>query len=532
MGTLLTRGVLPVIVLLVGWLTNPLMVRADWAVGSLRSINDVLGHVRYLAKLAGKEDLVQQLEPIVKPFLERGIDPKRPLGFAVRQFNLENPPVLLFIPVTSERDFVDLLAGFNLVVAEAKEGIRELPLPDGKKLYLRFAHGYAFGAEAVTTLAGTLPNPPVDLPKENLQNLVALTVRVDQIPSASKQFLFGQLDREMSKDLGRQRGESEAQHLGRTTVINLIRAQVRAFLLETQAMSLVANLDEARHKVVLELRVEPVPGSSLSRQVAAWDQSRSLFVTAVKEAAAYLLVNLSLAPELRQNLNAVLDKSFQEELDKLEGVVKKAVAEKVYRTLEPTLKQETLDAAVMLMGPRNQRYALVGALQVRDGKRLEGLLRDLVKEMPEADRQKIALDHQRVGNVSLHRLELPPLDEEGARLFGSNEAYVAILDQAIFVGLGEQGAEAVQAVLIQAGGGSGQPAPVLDLRVAVSRLAWLSKDDAERLAAAAKKAFSGPGEDTVHLELRGGEVLRLRLEASSLLVKLAVMLSPLDEDGR
>ncbi|HMP58258.1 MAG TPA: hypothetical protein PKD86_02790 [Gemmatales bacterium] len=516
--------------LLAAWLVLPGLARADWAVATLRSVDHLLEQARSLAKLADREDFVQQLEPIVRPILERGIDSKRPLGVAIRRFALDKPPFMLFVPVTSPSDFVELLTGFGLEVGAEVQGTRSVITPDGQKLFLRFAHGYAFAAESAETLREELPDPVTSLPKENLSNLFALTIRTDQIPSASRQFLHGSVDREMAKGLERRPGESDAQHFGKVLATNLLREVARNLILETRSLSLTFNVDDSRRQLVLEARLDPEPGTALAQQIAALGRNQTLFAAAIRESAGHILLHLPLAAELRKNLNALLDRSFQEEVNKLEGVVRKAVAEKVYRTLEPTLKQEVLDAGLFLVGPTDQRYALLGALQVRDGKRIEALLRDLVKEMPEADRQKVALDSDSMSGVAIHRLSLPPMDEDGIRTFGSSEAYVAFLDRAVLVGLGLHGATAVKSAIAQVGSSpSGSGGGLLEVRLAVARLAPLVKEDGDRLAAAAKQAFTAPDQDAIRVELRGGEALHLRVEASAYLVRLAALLAPLGD---
>lgn len=517
--------VLGLALLMASWLVIPGQSRADWAVLTIRSVNDVMGHARYFARLVDREDLLQQFEQIVRPSLERGIDLKRPVGMAVRQFAPDNPPVVFFVPVTGEKEFLEFLTGFGLEAAAEKDGIRQVSLPNGNKAYLRFAHNYAFFAMQPAALADGLLNPMTDLPDDHLRNLLVAQLRLDQIPSATKQFLFGQIDREISKTAAKQKGESEAQFLGRQAAVKVIRSIVQAFLLETQTIVLRINVDEARHQLTADVIVVPKAGTAMSTQVAALAQAQSLFTSVMKDSAAHLAVCLPLAHELRQMLNEVLDSSFQEEVNKLDGVVKKAVAEKVYRTLEPSLKQDTLDLALQLAGPHDNRYALVAAVRLREGKRVESLLRDLVREMPERDRQKIALDHQQLGTVAVHRIELPPMDEDGARVFGVSVAYFAFLDNALIVGLGQEGASAIKSALIQLGG-TPQPSPVVQVHAAVRRLGRLAQEEGERLAAAMNRAFSQPGDDHIRLELRGGPALQVRLEVASKLVKLAFLLSP------
>src|SRR5262249_50409756 len=120
---------------------------------------------------------------------------------------------------------------------------------------------------------------------------------------------------------------------------------------------------------------------------------------------------------------------------------KRQVAEKLYNAILPTLKAGELDAAVELRGPtENKHYAALAALKLKDGQKLEKVLRDLRDQVPQPERDKIKLDAESAGSVKIHRLDVQQqFDEQAKKLFGDNPIYIALRNDALFLTGGEGG---------------------------------------------------------------------------------------------
>src|SRR5690242_17824868 len=85
----------------------------------VRSLDTVLGNVKLFARLAGKEELGNQLEDLIKikagPDGLNGVDLTRPFGLYARASeDLTEASVVGLIPVADEKTFLGLLENLNL----------------------------------------------------------------------------------------------------------------------------------------------------------------------------------------------------------------------------------------------------------------------------------------------------------------------------------------------------------------------------------------------------------------------------------
>src|SRR6476620_332800 len=83
-------------------------------VGQAKSFNDLLDITKSMVKNVGGDAIYKEFEKHVLPDLDPkklpGIDPKRPFGlYGVIDAELSKCRGVLLIPVTSQRDFLDML---------------------------------------------------------------------------------------------------------------------------------------------------------------------------------------------------------------------------------------------------------------------------------------------------------------------------------------------------------------------------------------------------------------------------------------
>jgi hypothetical protein len=134
---------------------------------SFRCADDVLGEVRKVAEIAGRRDLVGQLDGVqllAGPNDYAGVDRKKPFGVYVVRADQTPICVAAFLPVADEKKLLTALPLLKVKVEDDKDGVRTLTTPDGLKLTMRFAHGHAHLAPAATPLPDRLPDPARFLP--------------------------------------------------------------------------------------------------------------------------------------------------------------------------------------------------------------------------------------------------------------------------------------------------------------------------------------------------------------------------------
>src|SRR5262249_30688897 len=127
--------------------------RAQIAVVTVRSVESLLSDTKYVLKLAGQDELIQQLDGMIGLLGDGkgipGIDGKKPLGVYVLEpkNGAPLPPVVGFIPVTKEEDFFDALAKLHLEVSKPDDkGVRSIDVPRGGTVYVRAANGHLYAS--------------------------------------------------------------------------------------------------------------------------------------------------------------------------------------------------------------------------------------------------------------------------------------------------------------------------------------------------------------------------------------------------
>jgi len=397
-----------------GWIVALLLTLAPAAraqgpkqpvfVGTMQSVDALLDSVRYVLKTAGKEDQAQQLDGLLSVYLGndgvKGLDTKRPLGVMLAKVpepaGEGEPPVVLFLPVTKEQEFIDFLQRLNVTASKEEKGLRSVDLPTGQKVYLRFAHNYVFAAQHEATLEGDLPDPAKALPPAAGKNLIALTFRIDQIPAEHRQKALAKLDEEVAKEQDKKENETDAEARGRQAGMAFARTVFASLLEEGREFTLTFDLDRGKNVLNFDATLTAKPGTKLASQLQTFGSARSTFAALANDAAWSGVIRLPLAQELRAKLNDLIDVAVKGEMEKEKSFSKRVIAKKVYETIEPTLKSDVIDVAAALRGPgADSKFVGVFAMKVRDGKKIEQLVRDLVGEMKPDERKAVTLDRPR-----------------------------------------------------------------------------------------------------------------------------------------
>jgi hypothetical protein len=521
-----------------GWLlalafcvSNTASAAAQVASVTLQSLDGWLDAARYSLTMAGHEEQAKQLDGLLEAVLQsdgfKGIDTKKPLGVYLPKFlvNPTKPPLVGFVPITQEKEFLDFLGRLNVTVGSAEKGLRKLEIPTGQTVYLRFDKGYGFVAEAAESLQSVLP--PDGFAKAMPSTCLAqIQLNLDQIPAPLKKLAVARMDAELAKKKEKQAGESQEDYQGRLIGMKLARDFIARLVEDSQGVRWSLSLDKTKHQFAFEAALQAVPGSVLQQEFQQMAKSKTAFAKVLEGAPAALSSHGILHDSVRADLNKLVDAALQAALNKEKSVVKRAVAEKVFQVLEPTLKSATYDSVVALRGGRaDQPLTGILAVQVKHGKQMEQLARELVEEVKGKEREYIHLDAQKVGETSLHVIQGPPEDEKGkeiAEVFGAAKFTLAFQEDAVYLALGKNGPEEIKRALTQASPGTSAPGSqpaAFQLDFHGRAFTRFEKNAGKRKAF--EEALSQPGSDLIRLTVRGGDDLQFRLEVSSQYLKLA-----------
>ena len=514
-----------------GWLLALLLLaaatvpaRAQFVTLTVQGVDELLDTFRYGMNLAGAGEQAKQLDGMLEMFEGfKGIDTKKPWGIYLTGVPARGKDTkgVIYIPVTNEDDFIALLAKVGVSVNKDDGGQRTIDTPFGQKIYMRVKNGYAFLGENDEDLQKALD--PAKFAKALPRGtLFQLHVNLGEVPKPLKAELISKIDEGIAKEKERKEGENEPEFRARLWGQQVARDGFVELINGSQSFELALRVDREKHVAAFEAVLVPVAGSQLAVEIKDMTKASTLFGALTESSLLHGYWSAVLNEKVRKDLNQIIDMAVKEGIEKEQSVLKRAVAEKVYKVLEPTLKMDVIDMAVALrQGSAGEPMTGVAALRVKDGKQIERLLKDFVAEMKEKEKQAIKLDADKAGDVNIHVVALPDHDkghQELANVFGAAQAAIAFHDQAIVVALGKNGVAEVKRVL----GGMGRPTSrsnSLEFELHAKAFTRFEKSDSKRKIF--EDAFREPGSDVFRIVIKGGDKLHFNLQASTHFLKLA-----------
>jgi hypothetical protein len=488
------------------------------AVVRVRSLDALFEVARFGANLVGKGDLAEQLEQMIKN-REDGIDLKKPIGFyGLVGKDLGDAAGVLLLPVSSEKNLLDALNGFNIQTQKGDDGVYTVELPNVPvKTYFRFSQGYAY----VTALKkealdkATLPSPKAVFGAVK-DTLISASIRLDQIPDGIKGVVLDQLDMKLAEAVEKHEPkETPAQKEFRVQVQQELGEEIKALVRDGAAVDVAFDINVKTKKVTLEASLKGKPGTKLSRQIAGLAEQKSLFSGLSADAAMSGLLYLALPEKLRESMGKLVDEEFAKGLKKETDEHKRRLAEKFLKAISPALKSGVLDAGFSFRGPDSGgHYTGVFGLKVKNatdvGRTVSEVLQEAIKGAPAAEREKIKLNALQISGMNVHRLDVQDkYDEKARKVFGDSPLLVAFSDKAFLLAVGPE----AEAALKQAMTANAAAAPLGRLELNYGRLAQAALlDEADRRLA---KKILGSGEAGVlNLTIQGGTTLSIRLDAN------------------
>jgi len=490
------------------------------AVVRFRSLDALVDNVKLIVTLAGNEGLAQQVEGLIKAKIGaqglEGIDPARPFG-AYARFGkgLEDIGGAVLIPIASEKAFLTLLDNLDVRATKEKNDIYKLQTPAPVEVYLRFANRYAYvTALNPTWLEGKLADPEQVLGKDSAT--FSATIRLDEVPEGAKQLAIAQLERGLQSAAKTLPNETPGQQAVRTAAAKEFTNTVVGVLKEGGDVKLAVDVSGKTKELSATVSLTPKPGTPLAQTIQKLGQGSSQFGKLRGANAAFRgLTHVVLPDDVKAGFSKLLDEGAAEGLAKIQDAGKRQQAQQLMDVLMPSLKAGELDGCVQLLGPTgDQKYAALVAIKVKDGVKLGAKLREMVeealKQVPEAQRALVKLDHASAGSIKIHRLDLPP-DQNPVRdlqkTFGETSLYVAFRDDAAFLALGQ---DSLQILKDAIGAAATGPSPLLLYEVDFARLVPIIAPTEDKRVAA-RNIFRDAQDGMARLSLEGGAALRLSI---------------------
>ncbi len=459
-------------------------------------------------ELAGVLFLAQQLG---QDFFT-GINSRKPLGAYLHvNPDLQKSKLVMLVPVSNEAIFLAFLGSVNLQAQRGQDGIytvRQFRIPE--RIAFRFAHGYAhFTIKNMDAIhPKNLINPEKIFSKTDESDF-STVVFLERIPeSLRKQAidLFRTGSENFKKQLPPAKTESEKVYDEKMWEI-MVNLPVKLFE-GGKELSLEMSLKPQEKMVETNLLLNGRKNSQLAADIASMGQIPSLFADLVQDNESTSgLVHLKMPEELLKSFQPVVAELRTKSLKKAKPEDRE-ITEKLFDSLEPTLKAGELDlAGVFQTNADGKTASLVGGLKLVDAQKLENVLREIHKSLPPEDQKRLHFDVAKVNGASIHKLTIHDVlneDDPLRKALGEQPLFLAFQKNALlFAG----GAEARQ-LLEKALRLPPRKAPLFHWQTNLKQtVTFMGTTDLEKELA--DKIFTNQNPGRFLLTLEGGPALRL-----------------------
>jgi hypothetical protein len=497
-------------------------------IGQAKSLNDLLELTKAMVKGMGGPELYKMFEKELLPNLDPrklpGIDPKRPFGvYGLLDAKLENWRGVILIPVTSEKEFLDMLEQFDIKTVKGKEAGTfdvvvppDFPIPVSVRIHKEYAY-VAVGGFDVLDLKVILDPKDVINDKEKAAGYLAL--RLDRITPETKKALHA-IARDQIENLKEMIPEPDLKDAFHSAEKLALR-WLKTLFDEGKEVTLRIDADTKTGDVFADLTVEGMPKSPLAELFAQRKPTTNAFASlAGSDYVQRMFVKAPLfAEEAKEGFAKLIDfgsKEAVKEATRQNAPVEVVqLIEAAFKSLKATVESGEMDLAAAIRGPNKEGfYTAVAAVHCKETAQLEKATRAAVKTLPAREQGYFKFDAGKIGDLSVHEIDLSA--EAGdivLRIFGKGQtAYFAFGKDALYAAYGPDGMK----LLKEAVAAKPAPAAVLDQTADGKKMADLVKrllpDDDPN----AGRAFFGPGwMETMGSGLKvtvdGGDKLKIRV---------------------
>ncbi|QJX00134.1 hypothetical protein [Frigoriglobus tundricola] len=499
----------------------------------VRSVNDLVDKFGYVAGLAGKEDVVAQVREMIKQLTAdgkgiEGIDPKKPTGaYATLTKDIEATPFVILVPIADEEQFLKALkTRLDVTPEKADDGTLKVAVPFINALHLRFTNGYLYVSQKVEGLdAKALITPKAFFAKDD-GAVASVVVHVDRVPDDLKTLFLGQFELSVNEERKKSQSKQNAiEKKSANLVVDAGIGAVKGLIEDGQELSVKVFADPKSDELSAEVTLTAKSGTATAKNITALGRKTSLPAGIVGAGAASVArgnVSVAVTDGMKKDYADLIDLMLAEALKNPPGG-QEELAKQLVGAIGPTLKSGELDASSAFIGPDAKgQYQVIAAFAVKEGKGIEKLLKDVVKQFGPMIEQAgtVKFDVETVGNFSLHSFELQNVDDKLDKVFGTKTIWLAISDTCIAFSVEPDGATIRKGLKAKA-----VPVPVVSGDLAVAKFLPLVRPDLkpDELKALIKDAFgdSPPGgKDTVKFSLEGGKQLSVKFVVKGKAIKM------------
>ena len=525
-------------------------------VANVASVERVLEDVDYLFGSVDRKDMSDVVSGLLGNLGDlKGLDRGKPFGVMVflKPGIVPQPLPIGYFPVTDVASLTRTLELGPVTTKKIAEDRYEI-IGQRRTLYARTIGEYAFVSAEDEALDRDFPNPIESCAALTTRYDVAVDVRPENVPSGMRELFLGVVRNQTQAQLQQRDNEPDAAYAFRKSQGMGNLRLVEAFLKETRSVTLGLDTSSQSHKAVLELVIEALPDTPHLEALQGLADEPSRFTSLLGDEVPISFSINSKIDENAKKQQAELVKAGELQLariltkleqgDSLAGdtpegektpagfepdPVAEATARRIFDPLRQMIEDGNLDAFVQFRGDPEQKFVIIGGMEVKGAAGMEPAVREVIDRVrsanPEVDSHvDIQYGIVDAGGVSLHRIAPHEIENDQKRFFGDELSFYFGFDaNAIWFAIGgAQASSSLDDAITRSKEASlvdrNKPAAPFQMVVTASRFVGLAEDG--RGKDLAHDAFENGG-DTLRIDFRptekGG---RLRLEAEEGFIRL------------
>jgi hypothetical protein len=409
---------------------------------SLKSYDVLKEDLGYLFQASGQPQAAALLDGLLHVVTRgrgpAGLDTSRPLGAMIQDLEAEPLP-LLFVPVSDEEQALALLSQLLPVEKTAGEIFR---VSARRPFFVKLAGRWAFAALKPEQLQVLPPDPLVILGSGSREHHLALTVRVQALPSSLRQTVEAGLLSLQNQEVVRRPGQSSEHHHGQLAGQRLSSQvtipSIRRFLAEGKEVRLGVSLSRPERRAVIDLTATAIPGSESARSFKEIEGTTSRFGFLLDGRPALALsLSLPLGDLLAQSLGELLY-TARARNPSAGGTPEGRWLGRLLEMIDANVRSGRLEGVFVLRVQSPERLSIVAAGRLLRAQELNELIDEISRRaspLSEAvDIQPGVATHK---GAPVHRVRLRAAPQEWRRAFGPEPTlHLAFAADLAFLALG------------------------------------------------------------------------------------------------
>jgi len=486
----------------------------------VQPINRLVENAFFLAEAVGKKEEAKQVEGLLKAMTGakglEGIDPEKPFGlYGNIGPNLIDSEVVGLIPIVDEKAFIEMLAKLSLEAKKGDNGIYVMNIPNSPfPLFFKFKDGYM--CATIRDEKG-IDDKKLISPKELFSaektGVMSISLNLAGLPEDLVKNMVPQIELQIAEVKQKKiPGESPAVAQFRNDVSEMLLQSIVQVFTQGEELSLKLEMDRKAGDFGLGLSFKGKNGTELAKSIANLGTNKSIGAGIVgKNSVVHMNLNALMPETARKDFAKVFLEGMKNAVAEEKDAGKKGIMESMTKALIPSLDAGTMDAVLDIRKTGLGKYAFITAMKVSEGKKIEALLKQIHKDLPDTEKKKVEIDFAKVGQVNIHKVEILTQASD-VKNFGNGPGYFAIGNEVVLFAGGENSLDIIKEALAS----SPKLGPVMEFEIAFNKAADLLTKDFKDAVEVAEKVFKeNPNADRLRLSLEGGKELSLKMSMKS-----------------